>query len=318
MSRPIILGIVGDSAAGKTTISGGLVDILGEEQVTHVGTDDYHKYDREERKEHDITPLHPDCNYMDIIAQHLALLREGKPILKPVYKHGDGTFGRPEYITPRSFAVVEGLLGYHTEGLRDTYDVRVYLAPPEELRRKWKVKRDTATRGYTEQEVHKDLDKREPDSAQFIRPQERHADLVIKFMESGDADRLDAQIVLRESLAHPDLSPFLDSGDKGITLIEDGPDPYIQIPGDIAHEHAEEIQQAIWENLHFASHLRSERLGQFTTGREVKRSDTLALVQLLVLYHMVTAKAAVALGGEGARSEHNGADMSQQEDGGES
>ncbi|MDQ6805366.1 MAG: phosphoribulokinase, partial [Actinomycetota bacterium] len=89
MSRPIILGIVGDSAAGKTTISGGLVDILGEEQVTHVGTDDYHKYDRGERKEHDITPLHPDCNYMDIIAQHLALLREGKPILKPVYKHGD-------------------------------------------------------------------------------------------------------------------------------------------------------------------------------------------------------------------------------------
>lgn len=79
MPRPVILSIVGDSAAGKTTISGGLVDILGEEQVTHVGTDDYHKYDREQRKERDITPLHPDCNHMDIIAQHLALLRENDP-----------------------------------------------------------------------------------------------------------------------------------------------------------------------------------------------------------------------------------------------
>ncbi len=245
MPRPIILGIVGDSAAGKTTISGALVDMLGEEQVTHVATDDYHKYDREQRKERDITPLHPECNYMDIIAQHLSLLREGEPILKPVYQHGDGTFGPPEYVAPRPFAVVEGLLGYHTEGLRDSYDVRVYLAPPEELRRKWKVKRDTSSRGYTEDEVLADLDKREPDSAQFIRPQERHADLVIRFVESegGDPDTLDAQIVLRESLQHPDLSPFLGDGANGITLIEEGPDPYVQIPGDIEHGHAEEIRR---------------------------------------------------------------------------
>ncbi|MDP9188512.1 MAG: hypothetical protein M3O25_04610, partial [Actinomycetota bacterium] len=204
-------------------------------------------------------------------------------------------------------------LGYHTEGLRDTYDVRVYLAPPEELRRKWKVKRDTSSRGYSEDEVLEELDKREPDSAQFIRPQERHADLVIKFMESESArsDNLDVQIVLRESLDHPDLTPFLGGGDKGIALNEDGPDPYIQIPGDIEHEHAEEIQEAIWERLHFASHLRSERLGQFTIGSDVKRSDTLALVQLLVLYQMVTAKAAVSVGGEGARSDDNDADEPQ-------
>jgi phosphoribulokinase len=319
MPRPIILGIVGDSAAGKTTISGALVDMLGEEQVTHVATDDYHKYDREQRKERDITPLHPECNYMDIIAQHLSLLREGEPILKPVYQHGDGTFGPPEYVAPRPFAVVEGLLGYHTEGLRDSYDVRVYLAPPEDLRRKWKVKRDTSSRGYTEDEVLADLDKREPDSAQFIRPQERHADLVIRFVESegGDPDTLDAQIVLRESLQHPDLSPFLGDGANGITLIEEGPDPYVQIPGDIEHGHAEEIQEAMWEKLHFASHLRSERLGQLSVGSEAKHSDSLALVQLLILYHMVTARAAVAVGGEGARSEDNDARENDEKDGAE-
>ncbi|MGI8595244.1 MAG: phosphoribulokinase [Solirubrobacteraceae bacterium] len=305
MPRPVILGIVGDSATGKTTISGGLVDILGEEQVTHVATDDYHKYDREERKERSITPLHPDCNYMDIIAQHMSLLRENEPILKPVYKHDDGTFGPPEYIAPRPFAVVEGLLGYHTQGLRDSYDIRVFLAPPEELRRKWKIKRDTSKRGYTEDEVHADLDKREPDSAEFIRPQERHADVVIKFMEpeGGDPDKLDAQMILRESLPHPDLSPFLDNGDKGITLIEDDSDPYVHIPGDIDHEHAEAVQEGIWDKLHFASHLRSDKLGQFTVGDETNRSDTLAIVQLLVLFHMVTARASVAVGGEGARSE---------------
>src|SRR5208283_242362 len=85
--RPIVLGIVGDSAAGKTTITQGLVNILGVNCVTHVCTDDYHKYDRKERAERGITALHPECNYMDVIELHLERLHYGQPILKPVYYH---------------------------------------------------------------------------------------------------------------------------------------------------------------------------------------------------------------------------------------
>ena len=59
--RPIIAGIVGDSAAGKTTLAKGLVNLLGPERVTHVCSDDYHKYDRDERARRSITALHPDC-----------------------------------------------------------------------------------------------------------------------------------------------------------------------------------------------------------------------------------------------------------------
>ena len=58
-ARPVILGVVGDSAAGKTTITRGLVRVLGEDRVTHVCTDDYHRYDRKQRAEHGITPLDP-------------------------------------------------------------------------------------------------------------------------------------------------------------------------------------------------------------------------------------------------------------------
>ena len=94
-ARPVILGVVGDSAAGKTTITRGLVRVLGEEHVTHVCTDDYHRFDRRQRAENGITPLHPDCNHVDIIAQHLAHLHRGEAILKPVYRHKDGTFGPP-------------------------------------------------------------------------------------------------------------------------------------------------------------------------------------------------------------------------------
>ncbi|MBA3328148.1 MAG: phosphoribulokinase [Solirubrobacterales bacterium] len=299
MARPIILGIVGDSAAGKTTISRGLVEILGEDNVTHIGTDDYHRYDREQRAERGITPLHPDCNYIDIITQHVRHLRDGEPILKPVYQHHDGTFGAPEYVAPKRFAVIEGLLGYYNEELSDAYDVRVFLAPPEELRREWKIKRDTSKRGYDEEQVLQELDKREPDSEAFIRPQKVNADMVISFQPNDDGEQLDAEITLSEGLPHPDLSVLLDEGgEQGITIEERSGGHCLRIPGDLDPDRGAAIEQAIWEKMQFASQLRTERLGEFTVGEDVQRSESLAIVQVLILYHLVTAKAAVAVGGD--------------------
>ncbi len=301
MARPIVLGVVGDSAAGKTTITRGLVRVLGDDNVTHVCTDDYHRYDRKQRAERNITPLHPDCNYMDVMAQHLRHLRNGDRFLKPVYQHTDGTFGPLTLVEPSRFAVVEGLLGYYTEDLRSIYDVRVYLSPPEELRRKWKVSRDCSRRGYTTDQVLSELDRREPDSAAFIRPQERYADICVSFLPNSrnDQDHLDADLVLRPSLRHPDLSSVIDGG--GIRLEERDGDLHLYVPGNLDPERGAEIESAIWENLHFASHLRTERLGEFTIGTELHRSESLALVQMLLLYHLFTATASVALGGSGTR-----------------
>jgi phosphoribulokinase len=299
MARPIMLGIVGDSASGKTTLSKGLVRLLGEDAVTHICTDDYHKYDRRQRAERGITPLNPDCNYLDIMAQHLQCLRVGDPILKPVYQHTDGTFGPLVYLQPERFTVVEGLLGYYTDEMREAYDVRVYLDPPESLRRQWKVDRDCTKRGYTTDEVLADLDRREPDSAAFIRPQHRHADMVVCRMES-DADPfiLDAKLTLRDTLDHPDLTPFVEESDGEITLTKNDGESILSIPGALARERAAAIEENIWDRMHFASHLRSDELGEFTVGKTVHRSESLALVQLLIVYHLTTARAKVALGGD--------------------
>ena len=106
--RPVMLAIAGDSASGKTTLARGLVEAIGEDRRTSICVDDYHRYDRAERKELPFTPLHPDCNYIDIMEQHLQLLALGRPILRPVYDHGTGTFTRPEYVEPREFVIVVG------------------------------------------------------------------------------------------------------------------------------------------------------------------------------------------------------------------
>ncbi|HEY9643557.1 MAG TPA: phosphoribulokinase, partial [Coleofasciculaceae cyanobacterium] len=219
-SRPIVLGIVGDSAAGKTTLTKGIAQVLGEENVTVICTDDYHRYDRQQRAEMGISALHPDCNYLDIIQQHLSLLRSGQSILKPIYNHSSGLFDPPEYIKPGKFVIVEGLLGYSTRGMRDSYDVRAYLAPPEELRRTWKIKRDTRKRGYTEEQVLEQLRNRESDSEAYIRPQRQWADVVVSFYPSngGSVENdllLNVRLVLRPTIPHPDLSSILHPQSNG-------------------------------------------------------------------------------------------------------
>jgi len=304
VGRSIILGVVGDSAAGKTTLTRGLVRVLGEDNVTHVCVDDYHRYDRRQRAERNITPLHPDCNYMDIMAQQLAHLRNADPFLKPVYQHHDGTFGPLVRIDPKRFSVVEGLLGYYSEELRSLFDVRIFLAPPEDLRRKWKVQRDCSRRGYTTDQVLSELDRREPDSEAFIRPQRGYADIVVSFLpSSGDQEHLDAELVLRPTLKHPDFRSVLDGeadASGGIKITELGEEVHLHIPGRLERERAEAIEEMIWSGLHFASHLRSERLGEFTIGTDLHRSESLALIQLLILYHLFTATASAALDGIGA------------------
>jgi phosphoribulokinase len=305
MPRPIMLSIAGDSGSGKTTITRGVVRVLGEDKVTHFCADDYHRYDRRQRAERGITPLEPECNYLDVLTCDVRHLRQNEAILKPVYQHSNGTFGPPVYMTPARFVIAEGLLVNHTAELRDMFDIRVYLNPPEQLRRRWKVARDCSRRGYSTDQVLSELDRRERDSEAFIRPQRHHADMIVSFRPGStpDPDRLDAHLFLRDSLPLPDLADVVGDGSAGdLTLTEHPGEQELCIPGTITPERGNELEEAIWDRMHFASHLRKHRLGEFTIGSDLYRSDPLALAQLLLLYHLVTARAVIALGGHSARS----------------
>ncbi|MEN9222724.1 MAG: phosphoribulokinase [Thermostichus sp. BF3_bins_97] len=307
VQRPIILGIVGDSAAGKTTLTRGIAQVLGEENVTVICTDDYHRYDRKQRAELGITALHPDCNYLDIMQQHLTLLRTGQPILKPIYNHNTGTFDPPEYIKPNKYVIVEGLLGYSTRGMRDSYDVKVYLAPPEELRALWKIKRDTRKRGYTEEQVREELNKREPDSEAFIRPQRQWADVVVSFyppQEGSDQDELllNVRLVLRPTIPHPDFWQILNArnGHLGSAIRLDldrdmgKPVDVLGIDGHATASQVVELERMLCNEIpylgKFCSLDTNPSIGKLigTTG-ELLQSYPLALTQLLITYHMLKA-----------------------------
>jgi len=307
MNRSIILGIVGDSAAGKTTLTKGIAQVLGPENVTLICTDDYHRYDRQQRAEIGITALHPDCNYLDIMQQHLSLLRTGQPILKPVYSHHTGTFEAPQYIKPNKFVIIEGLLGYSTRAARECYDIKVYLAPPEELRAAWKVKRDTLKRGYTEEQVRAELTKREADSEKFIRPQRQWSDIVVSFYPPDNQvdetnGHLNVRLVLRPTIPHPDFTQIISptKGDEraavrlGLGRDMGKPVDVLEVDGHATLEQVTKVEHIMCSDMPYLTNVcdreLNPELGKIlgTTG-EVLQSYPLALTQLIITYHILKA-----------------------------
>ena len=318
--RPIMLCLVGDSGAGKSTLSNGCVALLGHDRVTDICLDDYHSLDRVGRTARKITALDPDCNHLDLIAQHMALLRRGETIFKPVYDHSDGTFGPPEFVTPKPIVLVHGLHALYTPELRRQWDVSVFLDPDPELRIAWKIGRDMSKRGYTRAEMLQALEHRRHDSETYVMPQREKADMVISFYPPADYatvqdnTKLNVRLTLRHPVPVPDLEEALAvaerrNGSASLKLERgvEGAD-VLEIKGYISDAATQAIEDRMWDHMPSARHLRSDRLGVFNDGSAERRSNSLAVTQLVLTYYLVKASALV-LKQEGLRAEMDEAVM---------
>ena len=305
-----VLLLAGDSGTGKSTLVKGLEQALGSIRIVAICVDDYHRYDRKERKDLPFTPLSPDCNYIEAMEQHLRLLVAGEGILKPIYNHKDGTLDRPEWIDPKEFVVIEGLLPLYNKALRASGDVTAYLDPDPRARLQWKFARDMGKRGYTREEVEADLLKRAPESKKYIHPQRGKANIVISFApieERGETvdGPLSATIYLRPhtELDHPQLENLLADLSSRAIHLDQRRDPDTGRPEDALHIHsyASEadtrlVAEALWDQLNKSLSGNSsiiplpESLGIIETPTGTYRSGPLALSQLILLFYMMQAR----------------------------
>ena len=120
------LGVAGDSGSGKTTFTNAIRQIFGPDLVATITLDDYHKFNREERKRRDVTPLDPEANNLAQLESDIARLKEGRAILKPVYNHTTGTFDPPVPFTSQKIIILEGLHTLFTPRLRELMDFSVF------------------------------------------------------------------------------------------------------------------------------------------------------------------------------------------------
>ncbi len=175
-----IIGVAGDSGSGKTTFTQSLRHLFGDSLVSTITLDDYHLYDREERKIRNVTPLDPDANDLGKLEEDLSALKSGSSVRKMVYNHEKGTLEGPVEFRPTPLLIIEGLHPLFTPALRKITDFAIFVDPEPEVKKEWKIKRDTGRRGYTEREVVEQMRRRETDYLRFIAPQKEMADAVIR------------------------------------------------------------------------------------------------------------------------------------------
>ena len=182
--RVFVFGIAGDSGSGKTTISRGIKRILGEDMVCSFSMDDYHSLDRKARKQRNITPLHPDANHLDLLADHLEMLKRGQAIDKPVYDHSIGEISGTVPFGPAPVVIVEGLHPFYTSRLRSLIDFKIFVDPSRSVKRLWKVRRDVGERGYQPEQVMAEILQREPDYKLYVDIQKIYAEIVVKIQDT--------------------------------------------------------------------------------------------------------------------------------------
>jgi phosphoribulokinase len=175
-----IIGVAGDSGTGKTVFTSAVRHLLGDTLVSTITLDDYHLFDREQRKVRNITPLDPKANDLAKLEDDLRLLKAGRPIRKMAYNHERGILEGPVEFSPTPIVIIEGLHSLFTPGIRELIDVSLYVDPDPDVKREWKLKRDTGKRGYSEREVREEMARREKDYLRYIAPQKEVADTVIR------------------------------------------------------------------------------------------------------------------------------------------
>ena len=179
LEAPIIIGVAGDSGSGKTTYSNGIRYLLGTDIVSTLCTDGYHKEDREQRKASGRLPLDPDANHLELLAQHLGDLKQGKAITIPIYNHTTGKFDPLYPFSPTPIIVIEGLHTLYPEFL-PWIDFSIYVDPDRRVKWDWKWERDVKRRGHIAEALEQEMLQREAAFKRWIDFQQVNANVVIK------------------------------------------------------------------------------------------------------------------------------------------
>ncbi len=177
--KPFVVGVAGDSGAGKDTFADAITGLFGGHSVVKLSGDDYHLWDRQKPMWQVMTHLNPMANDLEGFCNDLVSLTDGKSVLSRHYDHKTGKMSKPSRIDSNDFIIASGLHALYLPVLRECYNLKIYLAIDEGLRRHFKLKRDVHQRGHTVDRVLGSFEKREPDSERFIRSQSRHADLIL-------------------------------------------------------------------------------------------------------------------------------------------
>lgn len=182
MENILVLGIAGGSGSGKTTLMNNIVARFAED-ITILSHDSYYK-------RHDDMSYEERCqlNYdepaaleTDLMVRHLNLLRQGQAIDCPVYDFTvHNRSDEMVRIEPSRIILVEGILIFENEALRDLMDIRIFVDTDADIRLCRRVKRDVSKRGRSLESVLTQYQQTvKPMYEKYVEPSKKYAHILV-------------------------------------------------------------------------------------------------------------------------------------------
>jgi len=286
--KPFVIGIAGDSGAGKDVFSDAIGGLFGGHSIVKLSGDDYHLWDRQKPMWQVMTHLNPMANDLERFSNDLVALIDGKRIQSRHYSHETGKMSSQFYVNSNDFIIASGLHALYLPILRECYNLKIYLDMDEELRRYFKLKRDVEQRNHSVERVMQSFSNRESDSARFIRSQSIYADLVfslqpihphmLKEIDDQHQLRLKLMIRTRHSFNELALTRIL-IGVCGLhvdMVVKDkGPEVLMAIEGETSPE-----------DIAMAASLLCPRIIEFMDIQPQWEGGVTGLMQLVTLTHI--------------------------------
>ena len=149
MINPMLIGIAGGTGSGKSTFAEGLRTKFPND-ITIISYDNYYKpQDHLSMAERVKTNYDcPDALDTDLLVKHLRLLQNGQSVEIPNYDFCVHTRKREmTLLSPTPVILVDGILTFHDERLREMFDLKIYADADADERILRRLRRDVTERG---------------------------------------------------------------------------------------------------------------------------------------------------------------------------
>jgi uridine kinase len=181
--KPLVIGIAGGSASGKTSVTNAIVHHLDKNRVVVIQHDSYYRdlstYDGLPPAE--INFDHPDSLETSLLIHQIEELRTGRSIGQPMYNFATHRrMDSTQHVEPKEIIIIDGILIFIDQKLRQLMDIKIYVDADADERLVRRIRRDILERGRSVESVMQQyMNTVKPMHLQFVEPSKHWADVII-------------------------------------------------------------------------------------------------------------------------------------------
>jgi uridine kinase len=183
IEKPIVFGVAGGTASGKTTVARAVLDSVGASQVAYVPHDAYYRdfaqLDLVERAK--LNYDHPDALETELLIDHISQLLDWRPVDIPTYDFTEHRRTKEvRLIEPSPIILIDGILIFTNTALRDLMDIKIYVDTDPDVRFIRRLDRDMNERGRAlDSIIQQYMETVRVMHLEFVEPSKRYADVII-------------------------------------------------------------------------------------------------------------------------------------------